>query len=161
MSKYKTGDCPRCGRKNYRITKGVCHNCYRKYVWPRKKATCIRCKRLMFLKGRGLCGGCYNIIYQLENAKAHNYKKWHNIDLETYRKITSRCMICGFDKIIDLHHLDNNKKNSSETNLIGLCPNHHKMLHTLKYREEIFQLLKEKGFEPRTRKLREDIRGSY
>ena len=55
-------------------------------------------------------------------------------------------MICNFNKVVDLHHLDENKKNSSENNLIGLCPNHHKMLHDFRYKEEILDLLKEKGY---------------
>jgi len=48
--------------------------------------------------------------------------------------------------VVDLHHLDNNKKNSSESNLVGLCPNHHKMLHEFRYAKEIITLLKEKGY---------------
>ena len=97
------------------------------------------------MKGKGLCGGCYQTVYQLEKIKAWNHKKNYNIDIETYKKITSKCVICDFNKVVDLHHLDGNKKNNTEKNLIGLCPNHHKMLHTLKYKEEILKLLREKG----------------
>ena len=38
-----------------------------------------------------------------------------------------------------------NKKNNSEENLIGLCPNHHKMLHNFEYRKDIRELLSKKG----------------
>ncbi|PIZ82634.1 hypothetical protein COX97_03825, partial [Candidatus Pacearchaeota archaeon CG_4_10_14_0_2_um_filter_05_32_18] len=61
------------------------------------------------------------------------------------KKITSSCVACGFDKVVDLHHLDENNKNNSPNNLIGLCPNHHKMLHDFRYREEMLNILREKG----------------
>lgn len=158
----KKGDCPRCGRKNVRMTKGVCHNrCYRKFLWPRKKKICPRCKRKIFLKAKGLCGGCYNSVYRLEETKAHNCKRVHNIKMRLYKEITSKCVICGFEKAVDLHHLDNNRKNNGKNNLIGLCPNHHKMLHTLKYKGEIYKLLRQKGFEPKEKRPNEKIKGSF
>jgi len=30
--------------------------------------------------------------------------------------------------------------------MVGLCPNHHKMIHNFKFRKEMRELLKEKGF---------------
>jgi ribosomal protein L37E len=142
----KIGDCPKCGRKNYRITAGVCHNCYRKHIWKRKLKVCKRCGREKPIHAKGYCVGCYNFVFHLDYNKAWNYKKDHNIDIELYKKITKSCVICGFNSTVDLHHLDGNKKNNSESNLIGLCPNHHKMLHDFKYRAEMLGILKEKGF---------------
>ena len=147
--------CPRCSKPAYDnvIIKGVCHNCYRSFIWKPKKKICPRCKRLLYLKSKGLCAGCYNTTYHLEYLKAKNLVKRHNIDIETYKKLTEKCVICGFDKFVALHHLDQDEKNNSETNLVGLCPNHHSMLHTIKYKDEVFQLLKEKGFNPQEKKL--------
>ncbi len=139
--------CPRCNKKPYRVTTGVCHNCYRKYIWKREKRECKECKQVKYIQAWDYCGPCYNHIFgYIENIRMYNYKKSHNIDLETYRKITRLCVICQFDKTVDLHHLDENHKNNSETNLVGLCPNHHKMAHTRRYKEEISNALKEKGF---------------
>ena len=87
--------------------------------------------------------------------------KWHGLDIDTYKKITQKCILCDFDKFVALHHLDQNKNNSSPENLIGLCPNHHQMLHTLKYREEVFQALREKGFNPQEKQPRSNVDGSY
>jgi len=47
---------------------------------------------------------------------------------------------------VDLHHIDGNKKNNSSKNLIGLCPNHHRMINNSRFRQEIFEKLKESGF---------------
>ena len=153
--------CPGCGKQTFWFTGKICHNCYRHNFWKREKKICPRCKRLLPLKGKGLCGGCYNIIYRLEYQKARNQMKLYGLDHDKYKKLTEKCILCGFNKFVVLHHLDQNNKNNSQENLVGLCPNHHQMLHTLKYREEIFQALKEKGFNPIERKLRTDIKGSY
>jgi len=102
----------------------------------------------MPLHAKGLCGGCFNFVYRLDSNKAWNYKKYHNIQPELYEKITKRCVICGFDKVVDLHHLNENKKDNSEQNLLGLCPNHHRMIHEFRYRQEIFEELEKKGYLP-------------
>ena len=140
-----TTKCPRCGKEPYkgRITKGVCFNCYRKYFWKQKLITCKRCGRKKPNQAFGYCAGCYNLTFHLDNTKAHNHKKYHNIEYKTYKKITERCLVCGFDKVVELHHLDENHNNNSEKNMIGLCPNHHKMLHNFKFREEVLTQIQE------------------
>ena len=71
----------------------------------------------------------------------------HNISLEKHREITKTCIVCSFDKIVDLHHIDKNRKNNSDANLVGLCPNHHKLVHMYKHRKEILDLLRAKGYK--------------
>ena len=137
--------CKQCGELKDHKAKGLCEYCYKKYLWKPKQIICKRCGREMPSQAKGLCRGCYNFVFHLDKNKAWNHKKLYGLDMETYRKITKSCVICGFDKAVDLHHLDENRENGSESNLIGLCPNHHKMLHDFRYREEIFSLLREKG----------------
>lgn len=137
--------CVNCGKEKEHHARGLCYYCYRKVDWKPKKIICKRCKREMPHHSKGLCPGCYNFVFHLDKAKERNYKKYHDINLEIYKKITSKCLICGFDKIVDLHHLDENKQNNSKENLIGLCPNHHKMLHDFNFRKEIREKLNEKG----------------
>lgn len=139
--------CKRCGKEDINHAKGLCFNCYRKYAWDRKLITCKRCGREKPNHAKGFCAGCYQFTFHLDQNKAWNYQKRHNLDAKTYKEITSKCAICGFDKVIDLHHLDENSKNNIKENLIGLCPNHHKMLHNFEFRQEIFNQLQEKGFK--------------
>lgn len=138
--------CKNCKQEKEHQAKGFCFNCYRKLAWKQKKVNCKRCGRLLPMHSKGLCGGCYSFVFKSDKNKAWNYKKWYNLDTETYKKITKACIVCGFDKMVDLHHLDENNENNSQDNLIGLCPNHHKMLHDFRYRKEMREALEEKGF---------------
>ncbi len=126
--------------------KKMCYACYRKHSWTPKIIICKRCKNKRPHHSKGLCPGCYNFVFHLEKAKQDNYKKYHKIPLELYKKVTKKCTLCNFDNIVELHHLDENKENSSETNLIGLCPNHHKMLHDFRFKKGIVSQLRERGF---------------
>jgi hypothetical protein len=139
--------CKKCSRRLEHHAKGLCMSCYKKHAWQPKLVKCQRCQRELPMQAKGYCKGCYTFLFQLDKVKASNYRKWHNIDIETYKKLTQKCVICNFDKVVDLHHLDEDKKNNSEENLIGLCPNHHKMLHNSKFKAEILEILKEKGYK--------------
>ena len=37
--------------------------------------------------------------------------------------------MCGIEDILDVHHIDKNRKNCHPSNLIFLCPNDHYRLH--------------------------------
>ncbi len=126
-------------------SEGLCKVCYKKLIWEPKIVRCDRCERMRPMHAKGLCNGCYNSIFHVEKVKIHNTRRYHNIDFETYKNATKLCVICGFDKIVDLHHLDMNHDNNSKENLTGLCPNHHKMVHHREFQKEVFQRLKEKG----------------
>ena len=133
--------CPNCKKFCSWFTGKICHNCYRKHKWVPKKKICPRCKRLKVMKARGHCGGCYNTVFMLQYQKDMNYRKYHNISPELYKKITEKCIICNFNKFVELHHIDCNRDNNGEDNMVGLCPNHHKMLHTIKYGEWFKELV--------------------
>lgn len=146
--------CSKCGKEDEHHAKGLCFNCYRKFSWKPKIVVCKRCSKKRPSHAKGLCEGCYNFVFHLDKTKASNQRRKYGLDIVTYKKITKECILCGFIKVVDLHHLDEDKQNNSENNLIGLCPNHHKTLHDYRYREEIFNLLKEKGFiVPEDKKL--------
>ena len=125
----------------------ICNWCYRKNIWKPKLTPCKRCGRERPNHALGFCNGCYNSLFQIENVKKWNAKLYHNIDPALYKRATSTCIICGFDKIVDLHHVNLNHKDNSEGNLVGLCPNHHKMIHHRDFRQEVFKILEEKGFK--------------
>ena len=145
--------CESCGKKKEHHAKGMCFNCYRNKAWKRKIIICAHCKRERPHQARGMCASCHNKLFHYQGIKNANYRKYHNISIELYEKVTKKCQLCSFDKIIELHHLDKNRKNSSENNLIGLCPNHHKLIHDYRFSEEIVKQLKNKGFNAKVTSL--------
>jgi len=133
--------CKECGKEKEIHAHGKCYHCYRKnYKQP--TVVCKVCGEEKEHHAKGLCLNCAQKSFYYDNIRSYNVMKLHNIDLKTWKEVTKQCIICGFDKIVDLHHLDQNRKNNSRENLIGLCPNHHKMLHDMRYREEIENMLK-------------------
>jgi len=145
--------CKGCNQKKEHHAKGMCLNCYRKYSWKRKKIICKNCKRERFHKAFGLCSTCHIKLHHYDKTKNYNYRKYHNVSIELYKEKTKECVLCGFNKIVDLHHLDKNLKNNNPSNLIGLCPNHYKTLHDCRFSEEIANILKEKGINAKISKL--------
>ncbi|MBI2148719.1 HNH endonuclease [Candidatus Woesearchaeota archaeon] len=145
--------CKKCGINAQHHGKGLCFNCYRKFAWVKKLVTCKHCGKEKLHQGKGYCPNCYNKIFRYDSIKEANYVKYHKIPIELYKEVTKKCMVCGFSKIIDLHHLDHNKKNNDKSNLIGLCPNHHKMLHDYRFSEEVVKTLEAKGFKAKLTKF--------
>ncbi|MBS3098587.1 hypothetical protein J4462_00055 [Candidatus Pacearchaeota archaeon] len=134
--------CKNCGGEKPHRAKGLCVGCYQK----NRVRRCIKCGRDVPLQAKGMCSTCYGKTFSRRHKEAYQARKFYNIDYETYKKKTQHCVICGFDKIVDLHHLDKNHENRSETNLIGLCPNHHKMIHKSEFMADTISRLKEKGY---------------
>jgi ribosomal protein L37E len=139
--------CSNCGKEVINHSADLCITCYKKLKWQPKKVICVKCGKEKIHQAKGMCKNCANKFLYYDLIKKHNYRKWHNLDLDVYKKITKSCLICGFDKAVDLHHLDKSKKNNSESNLIGLCPNHHRMIHMDEYKDEVLKVLIEKGFD--------------
>ena len=108
---------------------------------------CKRCERDLPMHAKGLCTGCYNSVFHIDKVKLSNREKYHNISGELYKQITKECVVCGFNKITELHHIDMNHDNNSFDNLTCLCPNHHKMVHHRAHQKEVFNALQEKGFK--------------
>lgn len=139
--------CLNCKTKKEHHAKGLCYTCYKKLNYKPKIKTCRRCKRKITIHAKGLCAGCYNLTFHLDKSRAYNQRIRNKIDLKTFQKTTEKCVICEFSQIVDIHHIDLNKNNNSPGNLIGLCPNHHRMIHNHNFRPEIFATLKQKGYD--------------
>lgn len=149
------GICNVCKKENREIaasgkSNGMCKVCYKKELWKPKLKICLRCNRERPIHAHNLCDGCYNSVFQIQNVLKYKRKEY-GISDDEYHKITKSCKVCGFDKIVDLHHIDRDHKNSRSDNLVGLCPNHHKMIHHREFQQEIYSFLAENGFKvPKT-----------
>lgn len=142
--------CKNCGKEKEVAlsgkSEGLCRVCYKKLIWKPRFVKCDRCERMKPMHAKGLCVGCYNSVFQLDKVRLHNARRYHGIDPDLYIEVIKECSVCGFDKIVEMHHLDHNKTNNTRTNLAGLCPNHHKMIHMKAHQRWVFDDLKTKGF---------------
>ena len=68
-----------------------------------------------------------------------NNPNWSDDSYRTtcFKTHEKKCIICGEEKIVAVHHFDENRNNNSPENLIPLCPTHHQYIHS-KYKNEIF-----------------------
>lgn len=115
--------------KHERIIK-VCPICNKEFTTIKgiktEKITCsYSCSNSYFRSGS------YN-----PNWKDNNYR----IKCFMYHK--KECIVCGENKIVAVHHYDENKKNNKIDNLIPLCPTHHQYIHS-KYKNEIIEIVEQ------------------
>lgn len=136
--------CKGCHKSKELHAKGLCNKCYLKQYKP-KEIICKRCNRKLPKHGKGMCSSCYNFVFKHDGIRSDSIKKTYGLTVEEYQKLTKECVVCGFDIITELHHLNGNKKNNDPNNVICLCPNHHKMIHRYDFWEQVVDDLKRKG----------------
>lgn len=67
--------------------------------------------------------------------------KHHSDEVAKYTTVAwrhheKRCIICSEDKIVAVHHFDENHHNNDPRNLIPMCPTHHQYMHS-RFKNEI------------------------
>lgn len=70
-----------------------------------------------YFKYRGKC----------KKLKDLDYNNFYNSFKKANQRGTlkSKCCLCEYNKYIDLHHIDEDRKNNHVSNIATLCPNHH------------------------------------
>lgn len=111
------------------------------------KKTCICCGNEFVFVGRKNTKAFERAQY-CSRSCANNRQIWWNDNATHYRTIAlkhweEKCVVCGFDKIVAIHHIDENKENNSPQNLIPLCPNHHEMVHHSRYKDEVIVVIEQ------------------
>jgi len=77
----------------------------------------------------------------LKNCFNHN-RFYQSLKLSKIRGTTGlECCICGYNKHIDLHHIDGNNKNHNISNIASLCPNHHREVEAGEHKDvQVFSI---------------------
>lgn len=109
----------------------------------RKK--CVRCGEDFDWSGRKKTKAFDRALF-CSRSCSNNRADWWKENAIRYRTIAfhhykKECALCLFDKVVDIHHIDENRENNEPKNLVPLCPNHHKMVHLKKYKQEIQQAI--------------------
>lgn len=108
----------------------VCNSTFKVYRSDRNQITCsVGCANTYFRSGT--------------NNGAHKAAVLKNdvLSSSSYRTICfsyhkHECIICGENRIVQVHHFDKNIQNNDPDNLIPLCPTHHSLYHS-NFKEDV------------------------
>lgn len=78
---------------------------------------------------KGTCSrSCANRLFR-KGEDNGNWKgtRYQSICFNHHEKC---CIVCGEDKIVTVHHIDENHNNNDPVNLVPLCPTHHQYMHS-------------------------------
>ncbi len=112
----------------------ICENCKRVFTVN---------SRRQFHKQTTCSRSCANSFFRAGENHA-NWKPYTEAPRKPgyYRKLCfskygKKCVVCDESIAIDVHHLDGNHKNNAINNLIPLCANHHRYMHSKKNKKLI------------------------
>jgi hypothetical protein len=99
---------------------------------PINQKECPVCK-IMFKGNSVTCSYSCSNTYFRSGKNNPNWKEstYRTTCFEYHKK---KCVVCDEDKIVEVHHMDENKDNNLPENLIPLCPTHHQYFHS-RYKE--------------------------
>jgi len=105
-------------KRKYEIIEKICPVCGKIFTAKKghikEKITCsYSCSNSLFRSGENN-GNWDNDVYRTTCFKHHDKK----------------CIICGEENIVAVHHYDCNHENNSPDNLVPLCPTHHQYMHS-------------------------------
>lgn len=125
------------------ITKGKCQYCFKIMTTSGLSQHTIYC--YMNPKNLKLCPICSSPIKNWKTSKTCGYAcsnkffrtgpnngSWKDSAYVTtcFYYHTKKCVVCSEKLIVEVHHLDGNHNNNDPSNLVPLCPTHHKYWHS-------------------------------
>ncbi len=110
------------------------------YLNPKNIKHCIRCNGIIkdFKNSKGTCSrACSNIYFKDLRNQAQKISHYRTIAFKHHKK---ECVVCGENKIVAVHHMNENRKDNRVVNLVPLCPTHHQYIHS-KYKNEVLPIV--------------------
>jgi hypothetical protein len=112
----------------------ICKCCNKEYKWTGRLHT-KSYKNSKFCSRS--CANNRQLVWDTKIQEGESAGKWIKYREIAFKNHGKKCVVCNFDKVLDVHHLDHNHNNNSKDNLIPLCPNHHCMIHRSIHSEEV------------------------
>jgi hypothetical protein len=113
------------------------------YLNPINTIYCKVCSEPIkhYNKSKGTCSrSCSNVYFRSgRNNGNWNDDQYRSTCWEHHEK---KCVVCGEDKIVAVHHYDENHSNNDPVNLIPMCPTHHQYMHS-RYKIDIQNIVDE------------------
>ena len=107
------------------------------FMNPDNLVECKHCSKPIknYKSSKGTCSkSCANSFFKV-GAGNGNFKG------ESYQYICfshhgKKCLVCGEEKIVAVHHLNEDHNDNRPENLVPLCPTHHQYMHS-RFKSEI------------------------
>ena len=106
------------------------------YLNPINLKLCEVCESPIkdYRHSKGTCShSCSNKFFKHLRNKPDTYTRYTTICWENHKK---ECIVCGENKIVAVHHYNDNHNDNSIENLVPLCPTHHQYVHS-RYKHEV------------------------
>lgn len=113
---------------------------------PEFGTPCPKCGTLKHPEKQTCSTSCYNSSFR-SGLNNPNHQRGNNYRTICFHYHEKKCCVCGFDLIVEVHHLDGNRQNNDPLNLVPLCPNHHQVWHSnhrLLIEEEVLSYVQNK-----------------
>jgi len=121
---YEKISCEFCKQKfSKTVIKRHIDNCY---LNPENLKTCPICGTVIYYKDHTTCSRKCAVKYFGIAPKKDNYLHYKTLCFKYHEK---KCIICGEDICVSVHHYDENHDNNDPRNLVPLCPTHHMYLN--------------------------------
>ena len=101
------------------------------YLNPINIKECVVCSTPIkdYKNSKGTCSrSCANTYFR--SGESNGNWKQDAYQSTCFLHHGKKCVICEESLIVDAHHLDEDKTNNDPSNLIPLCPNHHRYWHS-------------------------------
>lgn len=124
-----------------------CNGSYKRIKYPKIIKICPQCK-IEFETKKGhkkekiycsqrCCALLREVPSRVKHLQKNNLSKRKDSPTHyrpiCFKNFDKKCQLCFFEDYVVVHHIDGNRNNDKEENLIPLCPNHHTMIHIKKY----------------------------
>lgn len=128
-------------------TKKCCNFCSKEYTLaninkhekacgknPTNMKECPVCKTMHSKKGVTCSYSCSNTHFR--SGKDNPNWKEDRYNTTCWLHHGKKCLVCGEEKIVAVHHVNENHDDNRPENLVPLCPTHHQYVHS-RYRDEV------------------------
>lgn len=115
-------------------------NCY---LNPKNLSECKNCGKPIknYKTSKGTCSkSCANSFFKI--GKNNGNFKGDSYQYICFAHHDKKCVVCGEDKIVAVHHYNENHNDDRPENLVPLCPTHHQYMHS-RYKEEILYIVED------------------
>lgn len=110
------------------------------YLNPSNIKLCEVCNAPIkdYKKSKGTCShSCSNKFFKTLRNKPEKYKNYVTICFSFHKK---ECIVCKENKIVAVHHYNEDHYDNRIENLVPLCPTHHQYMHS-QFKCEIVEIV--------------------